>query len=374
MSDRPRRDPGLYVHYPFCIKKCNYCDFYSVTCRGDRAWVDAVICEATARAPQFSGVFGTLYLGGGTPSLLAQDQLARLLTGLRARLDLNDGSETTLEVNPDDVTREIAEGWVRAGISRASVGVQSFDPDILRWMGRRHTAEQGHGVLDILLAAGLSDLGIDLIFGLPDQHDDSWRRELATAVAMEPAHISCYQLTAEGRTPLTGWVEGGRVTLPTDRRTRRLFVMAHEVLTGAGYEHYEISNYARSRDQRSRHNTRYWDHTPYLGLGPSAHSYRGDRRWWNVRSAEHYLERVQASGDAIAEEEQLTAEQLHLERLMLGFRTSDGVAIHDLTDVKGGRAALDSLLDEGLLIIDGERVVPTMDGFLVADSLPLRFV
>ncbi len=372
MSDPGRRAPGLYLHFPYCSKKCNYCDFYSVTSRADGRWAAAVVREVASLAPRFGEGFGTLYLGGGTPSLLAAERVAHLIDGLGRHVGLAAGCEVSVEANPDDVTRALVEGWALAGVGRVSLGIQSFEPDALRWMGRRHTAVQAHSAVEALREGGIPDLGIDIIFGLPGQDDESWSRGLATAVALQPDHISCYQLTAEGRTPLVRQVERGQVLLPADGRTRRHFVMAHDLLTGAGYEHYEVSNYARP-GRRSRHNTRYWDRTPYLGLGPSAHSFVGDLRWWNVRHAEEYLRRIESAGDAIDEEETLTTEQLFLERLMLGFRTSEGVPARDLVARPRGRETLEQLIEEGLLRTVESRVVPTLDGFLVADSLPLRF-
>jgi oxygen-independent coproporphyrinogen-3 oxidase len=363
---------GLYVHVPFCVTKCPYCDFCSVTDAPGREWVAAVLGEARAEAGRFAG-FDTLYLGGGTPSSLPAPLVEELVAGLREEADLAVGAELTIEVNPDDVTAEQLDCWLGLGIDRLSVGVQSFDDDELAFLGRRHTSRQTLDALALIRGTGPVSLSLDLIYGLPGADVGSLKRNLELALEIEPEHLSCYQLTAAADTPLGRRVAAGEVVLPGEDLGRELFLTVHGTLVAAGYEHYEISNFARSRELSSRHNLKYWNHTKVLGLGPGAHSYLNGERWWNVKSVEAYIDAIGSGASARQGSEELTADQLLLEELMLGFRTSDGVALETLHEIPSGEAALAVLVDQVLLEVRAGRARPTVEGFLVADGLPLRF-
>jgi len=363
---------GLYVHVPFCRSKCAYCDFYSVTETPPEAWVDALLAEARQQAGRF-GELDTLYLGGGTPSALSPETIDRLVRGLDDAVGLAPDAERTIEANPDDVTRERLEHWRELDLGRLSVGVQSFSDDELSFLGRRHTARQTRAALELARAAGVANLGLDLIFGLPGQTADAWRRSLEQALEIAPEHLSCYQLTAAPATPLGRRVTAGEVSLPDEERGRELFLTTVEVLGAAGYDHYEVSNFARAAGLRSRHNLKYWRHAPILGLGPAAHSFRGVERWWNTRSVSRYVEALTAGRTPREGSETLTASQLLLEELMLGFRTADGVALDTLRRIPGWERSLARLGDEGLISVAGDRARPTVEGLLLADGLPLRF-
>ncbi|MEO7334105.1 MAG: radical SAM family heme chaperone HemW, partial [Gemmatimonadales bacterium] len=284
----------LYVHVPFCARRCSYCDF-AIAVRKEvpsRVYVDAVLAEWEAlRRWGAEAVQGqpidTLYFGGGTPSHLDPAELSRLIDGLlRSRPTTHDPRpgvlELTLETNPDDVTPERAAAWVRAGIDRVSLGVQSFDPAVLAWMHRVHTSEQAREALKALRDAGIANISLDLIYALPAELPRDWARDLDEALALEPEHLSLYGLTVEPHTPLAKWVAGAKSHEAPDERYADEFLLAHERLGAAGFEHYEVSNYARA-GRRAIHNSAYWQRKPFLGLGPSAHSGMGDRRWWNVR-------------------------------------------------------------------------------------------
>lgn len=363
---------GLYVHVPFCHTKCGYCDFYSVPPQRVEAWVEAVIAEARLRASAF-GRFTTLYLGGGTPSLLTEPQLAALITGLRASCDLAPGAEITLEVNPDDVSLERLAHWRWLGISRLSLGLQAVGDDDLVALGRRHTADQGWSAMRLARLAGFDNLGVDLIWGLPGQSLETWAATLEEILAGRPEHLSCYQLTLEPHTPLARELAAGGPALPDEERARRFFLFTSRYLTERGYEHYEVSNFAWGRRHRSRHNQLYWQHAPYLGLGPAAHSFDGRRRWWNVRSVDRYLEMLAAGRAPTDGAETLGAQELRLEEVMLGLRTADGVSSAAIEHYPGWEATIAALGREQLAYLLGGRLRPTPAGLAVADGLPLRF-
>jgi putative oxygen-independent coproporphyrinogen III oxidase len=366
--------PGLYVHVPFCRTKCPYCGFFSTTdLDGIPLWLEAVELEVRAQAELMSG-FDTLYLGGGSPSSLPDSVLQRLLSMLRDTLVFADQVETTIEVNPGDLGTERA-AWLRSlQINRVSLGVQSLFDDELSLLGRRHDARQARASIDDLRAAGFSNLGIDLIAGLPGQ---DWTRRLASveqALELEPDHLSCYDLTIEPGTPLSLAVERGELTLPDDDILARGAQAVAELLGQRGYEHYEVSNYARSTALRSRHNQKYWRHLPYLGLGPAAHSFDGAQRWWNTASVTTYCERLGNQASPVEAREVLSDEQLRVERLGLGFRTLEGVALADLESAQDSAALLAQLAAEGLVTIEAERVKPTGRGLDVADGLARAFL
>lgn len=363
-------EPGLYVHVPFCRSKCPYCGFYSVVEPDLRErWLAALEIEAV----QSSGTwpeFDTCYVGGGTPSVLSDDGLVRLSTLLDRCFQLSPRAERTLEVNPADVTLERARLWRDLGFNRVSVGVQSFRATELRWLGRRHDAEQAARALDDLRAAGFGSLGIDLVQGLPGQSLNKRLASIERALSFEPEHVSVYELTVEPETPLAREVASCKSELFDPDLAADAWLATSEALSGRGYDHYEVSNFARGAQHRSRHNAKYWAVVPYLGLGPAAHSFSGSVRWSNVRSVSRYCETLEADGKPIGHEEQLTDEQLRWERVALGLRTSAGIATCDLGDPSeehGARVA--ELVDKGLLDSIDDRLVPTRRGWLVADAM-----
>ncbi|MBN1885759.1 MAG: radical SAM family heme chaperone HemW [Candidatus Krumholzibacteriota bacterium] len=370
----PERAPGLYVHVPFCRTKCPYCDFASST---DRSLAARFVAAAATEAARWRGrfaCFNTLYVGGGTPSFLGADELAALLDGVRGALPLGEKAEVTVEANPDDVTPRLAGRLRSIGVDRVSLGVQSFDDGELAFLGRRHDAVRASAAIACLREAGPPSLALDLIFGFPGHDEARWRHTLDEALAAAPEHLSCYALTVHERTPLGRRQAAGECVSASDERQRALFFLADRLLAGRGYVHYEVSNYARGDEHRSRHNTRYWDRTPYLGLGPAAHSLLGRRRWWNPRGIGPWLAAVEAGRDPAAGEETLDDDELLVEELMLGLRTSDGVPLDRLAVRADWKQTLAELVDAGLLERRGDRVAPTPAGMLVADALPLRFL
>lgn len=367
-------EPGLYIHVPFCRTKCPYCDFYSVTSpHWTREWVRCLDQEARLYR-NFFQTFDTLYLGGGTPSILSSDQLSEVFTFLRIAFTFSPSCEITLEVNPDDVTAEKSRTWKTLGINRVSVGVQSLREEEVAFLRRRHTAREAERALEHIRRAGFTNLSVDLMYGLPGQTLSHWLFSLKRVLEFEPEHLSCYQLTVEKDTALGRWEARGKVSLPHEEDQRRFFLVTSRFLEKQGYVHYEISNFARSQGLLSRHNTKYWKHVNYLGLGPGAHSFLDGRRWWNVRSVRSYCSLLNAGKLPVEGEESLDPDQLLLETLYFGFRTRRGIDLQLVERDAHMQAAARELEQSGLVVRKGERLTPTRQGFLVADGLPLRML
>jgi oxygen-independent coproporphyrinogen III oxidase len=365
--------PGLYIHVPFCSTKCPYCDFYSITSLSAvEAWLDAIDTEAALYRDSFDA-FDSIYIGGGTPSLLDQRQLSSLMRSLHRHFSFRTDVEVTIEVNPDDVTSERLESFQGSGINRISLGVQSFDEGELRFLRRRHTAQQAEGALERIRSHGFSNVGIDLIYGFEGHGEDAWTSTLSRALAFAPEHLSCYLMTLEEGTPFGKMKAEGKMASLGEEAERSLFLLTSNFLEHRGYTHYEVSNFARGPEYTSRHNQKYWRHVPYLGLGPAAHSYQAGIRWWNVRSVDSYCTMLMGGELPIAERETLSADQLRLEKLYLGFRNSKGVALDLLLTHEGAEAILADLKKSSLIEIKADRVVSTREGLLVSDSLPLLF-
>ena len=359
----------LYLHVPFCARRCSYCDF-AIAVRRDvpsDAYADAVLREWSdwQRHEIWNGAaaLDTVYFGGGTPSRITPGAIGRILERIAADRTIATGAEVTLEANPDDVTPESAAAWRAAGITRVSLGAQSFDPGVLAWMHRTHSAEQIGAAVDTLRRAGLGALSLDLIFGLPAALGRSWRADLDHALALEPDHLSLYGLTVEDHTPLGRWTARGEVTPVDEDRYAAEFLEADARLTGQGYEHYEVSNYARP-GRRARHNSAYWRRAPFIGIGPSAHSGWADHRSWNLREWSAY-ERAMAAGESpVAGNERLDPEAVRLEELYLGLRTLEGVTL-DRVPAEAGRAWIRS----GWATAQGGRLRLTAEGWLRLDAL-----
>jgi oxygen-independent coproporphyrinogen-3 oxidase len=318
--------------------------------------------------------FDTLYLGGGTPSLLTPAQVTALWECLQENFVFTPETEITLEANPDDLTPEVLKSYRELGINRLSLGVQSLDDRELAFLGRRHDASQALQALAWVREAGFANLGLDLIYGLPGQTLKEWHRTLETALSFRPEHLSCYQLTVEEGTPLARWQAAGQFQSLSEETEREFFLFTAAFLENQGYLHYEISNFARGPLHKSRHNCKYWNHIPYLGLGPAAHSYQDGRRWWNHRSLEAYCQALSAGQAPVAGWEVLTPEQKRLEVLYLGMRTRDGVHLDLLQDVQTREAVLGETVREGLAEVRKDRLMLTREGLLVADRLTMRFM
>lgn len=362
--DRPRH---LYIHVPFCARRCAYCDF-SIAVRSTvphAEYADALRRELDIRcAPDVPWELDTVYLGGGTPSKLGTAGIERVLDLVRADATLTPGAEVTIEANPEDVTRDAARAWRAAGVNRVSLGVQSFDDAVLSWMHRTHDAAAVPRAVDALRAAGIRNYSLDLIFALPAAVTRSWESDVARALELAPAHLSLYGLTIEPHTVLGRREARGELEESPDERYEREFLHAHDALGEAGFEHYEVSNFGRP-GLHSRHNSAYWAGVPYAGLGPSAHEFDGAVRQWNVSAYADWLRRLRAGADPVAGRETLSAQNRVAEAVYLGLRTQGGLALE-----QGETARIEPWIDAGWarLAADG-RLVLTPMGWLRLDSL-----
>jgi oxygen-independent coproporphyrinogen III oxidase len=313
--------------------------------------------------------FDSLFIGGGTPTLLNPGQIASLFDALRSHFAFSTDSEITVEANPDDVDDAYLEALKSLGVNRLSLGIQSFNDEELVFLRRRHNAARAADAIEAAIRARFSNISLDLIYGLPGQTEDSWKGTMERALSFGPKHLSCYQLTVEEHTPLGIMVNRGQVQLPDEETETDLFLATSRFLESHGFVHYEVSNFALSEDYACRHNRKYWRHAPYLGLGPAAHSFDGSQRWWNCRSVERYCEALGKREKPVEDREVLSREQLELERLYLGLRTRDGIELNDLSEKS--LPFLRELRRAGLVGINENRVIPSARGYLVADSLPV---
>ncbi len=336
------------------------------------SWLEAFQKEAALYKGEFSA-FDSLYLGGGTPSLLSSRQMETLMNTLLTHFTFTHNTEITIEVNPDDIMTDKLAFLQSLGVNRISIGVQSFNDEELLFLKRRHTASVAEKAIDLVRSSGLKNYGIDLMYGLPDQSEDTWTKTLERALTFEPAHLSCYQFTLEERTPYGQLKAEGKLRLAGECEERKFFLLTSIYLKSKGFIHYEISNFAKTRKYESRHNKKYWQHMPCLGLGPAAHSFKDGSRWWNHRSVERYCEALSRGEKPVDGFETLSTEQLWLERLFLGFRTNRGVATGDVSGKPSLDETLSRLKQSRLVTIRNNRVIPTRKGYLIADHLPLMF-
>lgn len=362
---------GIYVHIPFCRKACTYCDFhFSTRTEGMNDLLAAMDRELALRATELKDdTVDTIYFGGGTPSLVPIDQLAQLIGAIRAQLSVASDAEVTLEANPDDITEEHLAAWRTIGITRLSLGTQSFRDDRLRFMGRAHDAAHALRSIALIAKAGFTSWTIDLIYGLPGMTIAEWDEQLAIALDHGMPHLSAYCLTVETKTALAHQVKTGAVHMPGDDDQSAQFDRLMERMEAAGLDHYEISNFGLP-GHHSRHNSSYWEGVAYLGIGPSAHSYNGHARRWNVANNAKYIAAIQ-KGEPYWESEELTAAQRTNERLLTGLRTSAGVALErlELDALALNSSAVERYVSNGQLFVRDGRLVLSKAGRHFADRI-----
>lgn len=367
---------GLYLHIPFCKQACHYCNFhFSTTLRSKPAMVEALLRELELQRDYVKGeTLRSIYFGGGTPSLLSLEELTRLFEAIYAWYPVAGDAEITLEGNPDDLTREkLNDLRAYTPVNRLSIGIQSFFDEDLVWMNRAHRAEHARHCLRDAAAAGFQDLTIDLIYGAPTTPDENWAENVRIALSEGIPHLSCYCLTVEEGTALDHFVKKGKAEPVDEERAARQFGYLQDQMEAAGYEHYEISNFALP-GRYARHNSSYWRGEPYLGVGPSAHSYNGESRQWNVANNARYL-RALNEGDVPFEREMLTPTQRYNEYVMTGLRTIWGCEEQRLAAfgdpwASHFRQLVQPFLDKGTVALAaGDRYVLTRAGKLLADQI-----
>jgi putative oxygen-independent coproporphyrinogen III oxidase len=368
VNPAPTGPAGLYVHVPFCLTRCGYCDFnaYAGLDHLSGRYVRGLAREAELAAPEWrGGRFVSMFFGGGTPTTVPPEELVNLIDHFRASFEHDAGAEVTVEANPDTVDRDSLAKLRAGGVNRLSMGAQSFDPAVLAALERIHQPESVVRAFGDARDAGFDDVSLDLIFGAHGETLDSWRRTLAKTLALAPEHVSAYALTIEAATPLGRAVASGATPPPDPDLQADMFDLGCRVLGEAGYEHYEVSNWALPGHE-CRHNLGYWERRPYLGLGAGAHSARDGRRWWNVRPPQQYLERVEEGVLPIGGDERLDDEQVRLESMFLGLRTRAGVP---WAEVDATRAM--PFLEGGLLDERDGRLVLTERGLFLANDVVL---
>lgn len=359
---------GLYLHIPFCASRCIYCGFYSTVGLGMRQrYVDALCREMTMRPS--ADPITTIYLGGGTPSQLSTEQLEQLFLYIYKVYDASGAVEVTMECNPDDVTPQLAEAIGRLPVNRVSMGVQTFDNDRLRFLRRRHRAEQVEEAVGRLRRAGIDNISIDLIYGFPGETLDNWNDDLTCAIALQVEHLSAYALTYEEHTPLFAMKERGEIGEIDEELSLQMYEMLIGRLTEAGFEHYEISNFAKP-GRRSRHNSSYWQEVAYVGLGAAAHSFDLAHRQWNVADLQQYVEAIE-HGVRPCEGETIDEDTRYNDRITVALRTREGLDLGTLTERHRRYCLREAapLLSDGLLEMEGERLRLTHRGLFVSDMV-----
>jgi len=366
---------GIYVHIPFCKKACHYCNFhFSVSLKNKNDFIQALLKEIQLQRNYMQQEpVSTIYFGGGTPSLLDKQDLLQIMEMLHAHFDILPQAEITLEANPDDISAEKLADWQFAGINRLSIGIQSFFEEDLAWMNRAHNAEQARNCINLARKAGFYNLSIDLIYGTPGLTDEKWHQNVATALAFDIPHLSCYALTVEPGTALQTMIVQHKKEDVDPEKQARHFLLLMEWLRHAGFEHYEISNFCKP-GFKSRHNASYWAGKKYLGLGPSAHSFDGNRRRWNIANNALYIQSL-AEGKLPFEEEVLSATQRLNEYIMTSLRTQEGLNTAYIEQQFGKSAS--GLLHKNShkyittqkLLRNGDTLQLTTEGKLFADGI-----
>ena len=378
---------GLYIHFPFCLKKCLYCDFNSTAWSGDEPaqYVELLLREMELREKALPGPVQapTLYLGGGTPSLMAPELVGRLIEKAVKRFGLEPDAEVTLEANPGTLTPRRLSCYRAAGVNRLSLGIQSFEERLLQRLGRVHTVHEAVSAFEQARAAGFDNISIDLMHSLPGQSLKQWRAALRKGIALGPEHISAYALSVEEGTPFERLYERGELPLPGEEEGARMFEATSECLAAAGYLHYEISNFARP-GRFSRHNLSYWSRQSYLGFGAGAHSFWNPdglgRRWNNAADLSGYRESIALGLLPEREPVQLTLEDAVAESFFLGLRVLTGLDLAPLKAAFGEAplsrrlAEVDELLRGGLLVADGDRIRLAENSVIIANSIFSRFL
>ncbi|PYT10378.1 MAG: coproporphyrinogen III oxidase [Acidobacteria bacterium] len=392
-----QRQAGIYIHIPFCERKCTYCNFNTTDYFEDLAgrYITAASREIAYWGERHYEAAGsrmqvdTIFFGGGTPSIVAAHQLEELVLSCREAFEVVRDMEVTIEINPATFLRRKVDGWLKAGITRASVGVQSFLDRELVSLSRTHSADDARQTIAQLREAGFNNISLDLIAGLPEQTLADWQLNLGNALALQPEHLSLYLLEVKDGTQLFSQIKRGQRPLPDDDLAAEMYRMICDKTQAAGYDHYEISNFARVAEGdpaypisslRSKHNLKYWTGTPFYGIGCGAHSYDGIARWVNILRTETYIEKILEGGNAIADRNELTEADRAAEALFMGLRLSEGISLSEFRVEYGVDVIerygheLPRLEDAGLIEMNGGRLALTTTGRLLSNEVFVSFV
>jgi oxygen-independent coproporphyrinogen-3 oxidase len=369
---------GIYIHIPFCKKACHYCNFhFSTQVKHLDAFVKALITEISLRKDYLQDPIQTLYFGGGTPSLLSPEHLRLIVNQLKVHCTLTTNLEFTLEANPDDINPENLVFWKSIGVNRLSIGIQSFQNEALEWMNRAHQVSQSHQAIKLAQDAGFSNISVDLIYGTPHYTKEHLLADLKIIEAYQIPHVSCYALTVEEKTALHSMIQKGQMkNVVTDEQAEH-FEMIVDYLSAIGFEHYEISNFAKSGN-RSQHNSSYWKSIPYIGFGPSAHSYNGDSRQWNIANNALYIQSLE-QGNLHFDKEILDLATQYNEYMMISLRCIEGFHL-DTIEQKFGKDYLlhtkhiiDLLDNQGVLEITKDGCSLKKSAKFLADGIASEF-
>lgn len=365
---------GIYIHIPFCKKACNYCDFhFSTKLSYKQAMVDAICKEIQNRVEEIDDAFSSVYFGGGTPSLLTHQQLKQILHTVYSLFSIAPDAEITLEANPDDMTTEALHSWLDLGVNRLSVGIQSFNQSQLNWMNRAHTAQESLACVANAAKIGFKNFSVDLIYGLPNLTNKQWEMEINQALSLGVNHLSTYCLTVENKTALANLVKTGKVTPLSDEKQSEQFMLLTNMLAENGWDHYEISNSCKSNNY-AKHNTAYWQRKNYLGIGPSAHSYNGKQRKWNIANNQQYIKRINDNETAFEIENLTVADQIN-EYILTGLRTKWGISLTTLLNnwqfaiPSNEQQSINKWCSKGLMFKHDNILTLTKEGRLYADQM-----
>jgi oxygen-independent coproporphyrinogen-3 oxidase len=380
MDKIQKQNGGIYIHVPFCVKKCDYCDFYSCT-NLDKILVffDSLVHEMDM-VTDLSFPADTVYFGGGTPSLLSLDHIQVLIKAVADRFQLSQNAEITIEANPGTVTAEKLAGFHQAGVNRINIGVQSFSDISLGFLSRIHTAKEAIDSFESARSAGFDNIGLDLIYGLPGQAERMWQADLQAAIDLRPEHLSCYMLTYEPGTRMERNLRNNFFQPLSEKTVGLLYEFTVQYLEDNGLYQYEVSNFSTSHETRSKHNQKYWTHAPYIGLGPSAHSLIDKKRSWNVRSLDAYLNKTGQGQLPVEETEELNIRKLMIETLYLRLRCVDGISIldfekrFDIDFMRRFGSVVSIYESDGYLESKDNNCRLTRKGMLFADSIASRFI
>lgn len=382
MSSNTSSNPGIYIHIPFCEHKCGYCDFYSITDFSSRQdFLNSLYLEIKLKAKQLQtgSTFDSIYFGGGTPSLLSGSEINSILNSLHDEFLFAADTEITLEANPGTIDSHTFAGFRETGINRLSIGVQSFDDQELKLLERIHSADQAINTIQSAKDAGFNNFSIDLIFALPGQTMDRWQHTLETTFSLEPKHISAYNLIFEEGTPFYTRLQNQEIKSQPEEDEIRFWEFTLNQMTKNGFPPYEVSNFACSEKYYSRHNVKYWTHTPYLGFGPSAHSFWDNKRWNNLRSVSRYIQQLSAGQQPVAHSEKLDMSTLEFEYIFLSLRTYAGLNLTHYrkkftTDFLSKYSTeSQDLQQQKLAVIENDYFKLTPKGMIICDAILPEF-